>query len=72
MLIGKIAKECIIDRPLLSEAINADMQKLNSQLYEEELSERQKDIAYWAPLRRELEILRHNDRGRNAFPNPQN
>jgi hypothetical protein len=67
-----IVKECIIDRPLLSEAINADMQKLNSQLYEEELSERQKDIEYWVPLRKELEILRHNDRGRNAFPNPQN
>lgn len=55
----KIAKECIIKRPLLSGAITQDIQKLSSQLLEEELLERQKDIEYWTPLKKELELLRH-------------
>lgn len=63
MLAGKyrkIAKECFGDRPLLSIAINSDTQKLDLKLHEEEIRERQKDIEYWAPLRKELEILRHH------------
>lgn len=63
MLAGKylkIAKECLSNRPLLSSAINSNTQKLNLKLHEEEIRERQKDIAYWAPLRKELEALRHN------------
>lgn len=55
----KIVKESIINRPLLSYAVNLDKQKLNSELYKEELIERQKDIEYWAPLKKELEMLRH-------------
>ena len=56
----EIVKECIAYRPLLSAAVNLDIQKLDSQLREEELIERQKDIEYWAPLNKELETLRHN------------
>ncbi|MDP2922832.1 MAG: hypothetical protein Q8O30_03815 [Candidatus Omnitrophota bacterium] len=55
----EIIKECVAQRPLLSATINIDIQKLNSQLYEEELIERQKDTEYWAPLKKELEMLRH-------------
>ena len=51
--------ESIVNRPLLSYAVNLDIQKLNSGLHKEELIERQKDIKYWVPLRKELEILRH-------------
>ena len=54
-----IAKECIVSRPLLTEAVSADIERLKFQLSQEELSERQKDIAYWAPLRKELEEMRH-------------
>jgi len=54
-----IARECLAHRPLLSLAINRDTEKLGSALREEEARERQKDIEYWAPLRKELEILRH-------------
>lgn len=63
MLAGKypkIAKECVTDRLLLSKAINPDIQKLTLNLQEEEVREHQKDIEYWAPLRKELERLRHN------------
>ena len=55
----KVSKECIVDRKLLVSARKKDTQKLNSQLHEEELAERQKDIKYWAPLKKELETLRH-------------
>jgi len=55
----KIAKDCTRDRPLLASSIAPDIKKLNLQLHEEELEERRKDIEYWAPLRKELEILRH-------------
>lgn len=55
----KIVKKCITNRPLLTLAISADIQKFNVQIHDEEMLERQKDIEYWAPLKRELEILRH-------------
>ncbi|MDP2939178.1 MAG: hypothetical protein Q8O13_03735 [Candidatus Omnitrophota bacterium] len=55
----KITKDSITYRPLLSYALTSDIQKLNSKLHKEELIERQKDIEYWAPLIKELEILRH-------------
>ena len=55
----KITKDSITHRPLLSYALTSDIQKLNSGLHKEELIERQKDIKYWAPLKKELEILRH-------------
>ncbi len=55
----KIVKKCVIDRPLLSSAITPEIQKLNSQLHDGEMLERQKDVEYWKPLRKELEELRH-------------
>ena len=55
----EIVKECALHRSLLSAAISGDIQKLNFQLREEELTERQKDIEYWVPLKKELETLRH-------------
>ena len=57
----KIAKDCSVDRPLLISAIQQDLQEINSQLKEEEGIERQKDIEYWTPLRKELEVLRHKN-----------
>lgn len=55
----KIAKDCSIDRPLLISAIQQDLPELDSQLQGEERAEREKDIEYWGPLRKELELLRH-------------
>ena len=46
-------------RPLLSAAISADRQDLELKLILEEKLERQNDTAYWAPLKKELESLRH-------------
>jgi len=54
----KIVKNCISDRPSLISAIKKDLQKLNVQLQEEERVEREKDIEYWTPLKKELELLR--------------
>ncbi len=54
-----VAEECIAARPLLSSAVAKEIQKLNLQISEEEEMERQKDIAYWTPLKQELEALRH-------------
>lgn len=56
----KILKENISFRPLLSAVVDQNLQKLDFELREEELIERQKDIEYWAPLKKELEMLRHN------------
>lgn len=61
---SKIAKVCVRNRPLLSLAIISDIQKLNLQLHDEEMLERQKDIEYWAPLKKELEILRSKKSGK--------
>lgn len=55
----RLVKECMRHRPLLSFAISADLEPLESGLKDEELLERQKDIEYWIPLRKELEMLRH-------------
>ena len=54
----EIARECVAQRPLLFSAIKANRKKLDKQLNEEELRECKKDIEYWAPLKKELEILR--------------
>lgn len=56
----EIVKKCADRRSLLLSAVNTDTQKLGLQLSEEESTERQKDIEYWAPLKKELETLRHN------------
>lgn len=55
----EIAKECVAKRPLLSSAIASDAENLNLLLQGEEQRERQKDIEYWATLKKELGILRH-------------
>jgi len=47
------------DRPLLEHALAAKLEVLNSALRAEEDSERAADRAYWQPLKKELEILRH-------------
>ncbi len=52
------AKKHAINRPLLSSAMTG-LQELDLRLHEEELAERRKDIEYWAPLKKELELLRH-------------
>lgn len=58
----EIIKEMVLRRPLLNYAIKGDSAALSKALYEEERIERQKDIEYWTPLRKELEILRHQKR----------
>lgn len=58
----EILKESISFRPLLSAVVDQNLQKLDSELRGEELIEREKDIEYWAPLKKELEALRHNMR----------
>jgi hypothetical protein len=55
-----IIKETLSQRPLLDYAIKGDLPILTRALYEEEQLERQKDIEYWKPLRKELEMLRHD------------
>jgi hypothetical protein len=61
-LSGKYRKETkavSVDRPLLSFALRSNKQKLSLELQKEEKSERQKDMEYWNPLKKELEALRH-------------
>lgn len=62
MLAGRhlrFAKEMAAKRPLLNCAIKGDLTALSKALFEEEQLERRKDIEYWKPLRKELEMLRH-------------
>ena len=49
----------IPSRPLLEHARMADLPGLARSLLDEERAERERDRDYWAPLRRELEELRH-------------
>ena len=56
----EILKENISSRPLLSAAVDQNLQKLDFELREEQSREQQKDIEYWTPLKKELEILRHS------------
>lgn len=55
----QLARNCLRQRALLSFAIQGKVKELGRQLYKEELLEREKDVEYWAPLKRELETLRH-------------
>jgi hypothetical protein len=55
----RLAKESAGDRPLISSAIRRDERGLSVRLDGEEAEEREKDIAYWIPLKKELEALRH-------------
>jgi hypothetical protein len=47
-------------RPLLSSALSGRLEEIADGLIDEERKEREKDRLYWLPLRKELEILRHN------------
>jgi hypothetical protein len=47
-------------RPLLDLAISADKSSLTEALLAEEQREREADRQYWAPLKKELETLRHS------------
>ncbi|OGC43546.1 hypothetical protein A2Y85_07595 [candidate division WOR-3 bacterium RBG_13_43_14] len=53
------AKHAITARPLLKAALKNKTALLQKLLLQEEKKEREKDKKYWAPLRRELERLRH-------------
>jgi hypothetical protein len=49
----------VIERPLLRQARSGDAAGLQGGLEAEERREREADRQYWAPLRAELEALRH-------------
>lgn len=53
------AQKSVKDRPLLMAAIQSKREKLKEKFEQEENLERQKDREYWAPLKKELESLRH-------------
>ena len=56
----ELAREiALMARPLLSAVIEEDEPAIENGLAEEERSERALDRAYWTPLKRELEELRH-------------
>jgi hypothetical protein len=46
-------------RPLLNAAIRGATAELEEDLIREERAQREQDKAYWAPLRKELETMRH-------------
>jgi hypothetical protein len=62
----EMAKACVALRPPVSAAIKGDVNNLASELRQEELEERKKDVEYWAPLRKELELLRRRISGRDS------
>jgi len=55
----ELTRVLIPARPLLSAACNNDERGIEVGLHQEELQEREADRAYWEPLRRELEDLKH-------------
>jgi hypothetical protein len=55
----KEARDGAVARPLLSLAVSADERNLETSLKEEETLERQRDVDYWTPLKKELESIRH-------------
>ncbi len=56
----EILKKSISSRSLLSLVVDQNLKQLDYELRDEEMIERQKDSEYWAPLKKELEMLRHN------------
>jgi hypothetical protein len=50
---------CAETRPALQAALTANLEAVTAALRDEREAERQKDREYWAPLKRELEQLRH-------------
>ena len=55
----ELSHALISERPLLSLLRGGEQDVLEQALHEEEMAERRADRAYWAPLRKELEQLRH-------------
>ena len=53
------ARQQFLNRPLLRSAIKAEQKKLIRLLEVEREKEQAKDRAYWEPLKKELESLRH-------------
>jgi hypothetical protein len=60
-----LAAQGASERPLLRDAVGASVEALEDALRDEERSEREADRRYWAPLKSELERLRHQ---KNAKP----
>jgi len=54
-----LVQQQLSNRPLLKVAIRVDKKKLAQLLEEEKEQEQEKDRAYWDPLKKELELLRH-------------
>jgi len=59
---GDQARLLVTERPLLAAAIAGNFADIEGQLDDEEARERHSDREYWAPLRKELERLRHRMR----------
>ena len=57
-----VANQLLGDRPLLAGAMANRVEQVEESLHDEESRERAADRAYWAPLRAELEQLRHQRR----------
>ncbi|CAN5563699.1 hypothetical protein BH18VER2_BH18VER2_08380 [soil metagenome] len=57
-----LAREQVNHRPLLAFALVQDFASLETALLEEERAERERDRAYWQPLKRELEQMRRGSR----------
>ncbi|KAF0181197.1 MAG: Uncharacterized protein FD161_503 [Limisphaerales bacterium] len=57
-----VCRRLVRQRPLLAHAQTGSAGGLEQALLAEEMDERQRDKAYWLPLRGELEKLRHNRR----------
>ena len=63
----RMALDCAVDRPLLLSAINSDRDRLELELATEQIRGKQADREYWAPLRLELEQMRHEQRRTNLL-----
>jgi hypothetical protein len=53
-----LTEQTAVQRPLLYTATAAEEDRLEAELLQEELAERQRDKEYWLPLKRELEQMR--------------
>lgn len=53
-----LTEQAAVHRPLLHTATVDEEDRLEADLLQEELAERQRDKEYWLPLKRELEQMR--------------
>jgi hypothetical protein len=58
----EIAVAATVDRPQLDAALDRDRSTLELELAQEQIRGKQADREYWAPLRAELERMRHDHR----------